>query len=162
MRMDTPPSRDMPSAWPLALAFLDAILPWVAFLIVTALLALAVTAGRAEAAAIPPPVRLARALSSEQCARAIARAPSGATVSMPASACRAWTQKQQYAAGEACLSGGTVYVCVQSHTSGKTSAPAASPKLWSASGAVQKTKASTGGRGRAAPEKNERLTWKRF
>lgn len=156
MRFDKPDTTpDRPSVWEV----MAAIEGWAITSVLLALIiACCLAASGARAAAVPPEPRLARSLTPAQIARAVTNAPAGAAVQVPAAACRVWQAKHVYAAGEACLWGGTAYVCIRSHTSGKHAAPAAQPELWQPAGSVR----TEGGRGKRLPANKGKTTWKRF
>ncbi len=117
----------------------------------------------ASSASVPPAARLARSLTPGQIAGAVTNAPSGATVSVPSSSVPGWAPNRSYAAGQMCLSGGSVYVCIQSHMSTDGVGPAARQVQWKAVGGVRPDDTDTGKRGiRASKNKKAVTIWKRF
>ena len=81
-------------------------------------------------AAEPPRVRVARSLSGSQVAGLVTNAPKNAKISVPLNSLRDWRSSAHYAPGDVASRAGSIFVCVQAHTSQADWIPSATPALW--------------------------------
>lgn len=79
---------------------------------------------------VPPRPRLARTLRGDQIVRVVTNAPTSARISVPLAGMRAWSAGIRVASGDVVSREGSIYVCVQMHTTQADWTPAATPALW--------------------------------
>jgi hypothetical protein len=80
---------------------------------------------------VPPRApRVARSLRGDQIARVVTNAPATARIGVPMHGLRAWSAGIRVAPGDAVSREGSIYVCVQMHTTQADWTPAATPALW--------------------------------
>lgn len=74
--------------------------------------------------------RLARSISGAQVARIVTNAPASARISVPLHGLRAWSAGIRAAPGDVVEREGSIYVCVQGHSTQAAWTPADTPALW--------------------------------